>query len=130
MLNTNSCVLCGYSITDPVCKGCYIKQTRALLQDLKISYIIKDFISIKLKKVQIKETLNDSECILCEKDTVSICRYCFSLILIRIMREINAPENLINNFKYNPTYEETVLDHDFIPSTTTDLDSDMEQDVE
>ena len=117
VVNSNSCVICGYSITDPVCRGCYIKQTKVLLQDLKISPIIKDFVSTKIRSIHPIETLNDAECVLCKKDTASLCRYCFSVSLIRILREINFPEDLIERlqYNYNQTYEDYFSEFDFAP---------------
>lgn len=114
MFNSNSCAMCRHPITDPVCRGCYIKQTRVIMQDLKISYIIKDFVSAKIKKSYPIETINDTSCILCKKDTVSICRYCFSLVLIRILREINFPESLIKNFRDSPMYDESSAENTYI----------------
>lgn len=112
MINFNLCAICGDSITDPICKSCYIKQTLVLLVDLKISPITNDFINKKLKEISLLETLNDTECILCKKDTASICHYCFSIALIRILREINFPENLIENFEYLPIYDENSLENE------------------
>jgi len=57
MFNPTSCEICGYSITDPVCYSCYIRQTRELLNDLKVDIIINDFITNKLKYKISEETI-------------------------------------------------------------------------
>jgi hypothetical protein len=106
MFNSNLCEICDDCITDPVCKKCYINQTMILLNDLKINSIAINFINDKLKNAYKLETLNDIECILCKKDIVTMCRYCFSAILIRILEELNFSDDLIENFEYNPGYEE------------------------
>jgi hypothetical protein len=106
--------VCGYSITDPVCKRCYIKETMIILNDLKIHPIIINFIKNKLKSMLYSETLNDTECILCKNDTVSTCRYCFSVILIRLLRDLNFTEDLIEHFGYSPQYGEDFLEHEDI----------------
>ncbi len=96
---SNSCVMCRYSITDPVCGRCYIKQTEAMLNDLKVHSLAIEVIMTKIKSKFI-ETLNDTVCILCKKENVALCRYCFSLILINTLRELNLSEKLIKNFEY------------------------------
>ena len=107
MFSTNSCITCGYNITDPICPKCYINQTRALLIDLKINPIINKFIIIKLKTLLPFETLNETSCILCKKENVTLCGYCFSIILTRILRELSFTEDLIENFNYsNKIYEQ------------------------
>lgn len=114
MFNSNSCTICGYSISDPICSNCYIKQTLIILNDLKINSIAIDFIKSKLKSKFILETLNDAECILCKKDIVNLCRYCFSAGLIRILKELNFTQNLIENFEFNPLYDnyEEIKEHE------------------
>jgi hypothetical protein len=109
LFNSNSCVICEYSITDPICRDCYIKQTTILLNDLKINHMINNIISNKIKKVFSLETINNTKCILCKENNVTMCRYCFSVILIRILRELNLTEDLIENFEYKPIYEEVSL---------------------
>ena len=99
MFNSNLCVICKESITDPVCDKCYIEQTTVLLNDLRVNPRIIDFIKDKLENRIHLETLNDSECILCQKEHVDLCRYCFSVVLIRTLREINFPEDLIETFE-------------------------------
>jgi len=112
MLGSNLCMLCEYSISDPVCRGCYIKQTEILLNDTNLPKISNEVILIKMKNKFPIETLNDTECILCGKDNVAICRYCFSIILTNILRELNFSEEMIENFGYNQMYEEYSLERE------------------
>jgi len=99
--------VCEDSISDPVCKGCYIKQIEILLNDLNLPDIAKEIILRKIKNKFPIETINDTECILCRKDNVAICSYCFSIILKNILRELNFSEDIIESFGYNLIYEES-----------------------
>lgn len=106
MLNNNSCILCGDSISDPLCRGCYINQIKIILNDLNLNEIVNEIILNKIKDIFPSESLNDTECIICKKDNVTICRYCFSIILTNILEELNFTEEMIENFGFNPWYEE------------------------
>lgn len=111
MFGSNSCAVCGDSITDPVCRRCYIKQTEILLNDLNIHEIANEIILRKIKNKFPIETLNETECILCRKDYAAICRYCFSIILTNLLRELNFTKEMIENFGYNSIYEENSLEN-------------------
>jgi len=106
MFDSNSCAICKYPITDPVCRGCYIKQTKASLQDLEMNSVTINFILNKVKNTLNAETLNDTECILCKKDNVSVCGYCFSVILTKTLKELNFTDDMIENFQHQSGYEE------------------------
>lgn len=101
MNDFTSCVICEDSITDPVCVNCYINQTITLLNHLNVNSITRNIIIHKLKATSKLDTLNETECILCKKGTVTVCRYCFSWRVTRVLRELRFPENLIVNFQYN-----------------------------
>lgn len=122
VFNSNLCAICKYSITDPICPSCYTRQTLIILKDLKIDSMIRQFIKNKLKHSEHLETLNDTECILCKQGTVTLCGYCFSVILIRILRELNFPEELIENFQYNARYEENTLEEEDILESEMSID--------
>ena len=112
MLNSNSCIICEDSISDPVCRSCYLKQINILLNDFKIHPIANEIILRKIKNKFPIETLNNTECILCLKENVTMCRYCFSVILRDILRELNFTEDLIENFGFNPLDEERFLERE------------------
>lgn len=112
MFNFNSCIICGDSIPDPVCRSCYIKQINILLNDFKIHPLAIKIILNGIKNKYPIETLNDTECILCNKGNVSICRYCFSVIFIRILRELNFSEDLIGDFGFNPLCDKISSEHE------------------
>ncbi|PIN88682.1 hypothetical protein COU61_03935 [Candidatus Pacearchaeota archaeon CG10_big_fil_rev_8_21_14_0_10_35_13] len=109
MFNQNSCVVCGHSIADPICSRCYTNQTMILLHDLRIDPMIKEYINNKLKNHFSTETINDAECISCRSDVTTVCHYCFSAVLLRILLELNFPEDLVNIMGCKPVYEEIYL---------------------
>ncbi|MDP3917048.1 MAG: hypothetical protein Q8Q42_02055 [Nanoarchaeota archaeon] len=80
-----------------------------LLNDLNLHEIAKEIILNKVKNEFPAETLNNTECILCRKDNVAICLYCFSIILTNILRELNFSEEMIENFGYNEVYGENIF---------------------
>lgn len=106
MFQSNSCVICGYSISDPVCRSCYIRQVEVILKDLDLPEIANEIILRKIRDKFPTETLNDTECILCGINNVTICRYCFSIILTNILKELNFTEDMIENFGYSQMYNE------------------------
>ncbi len=112
MFSINSCSKCGYTITDPLCPKCYMKQTKAILKDLNINPMINELISAKLKTAISVETMNEITCISCKKENVTLCRYCFSILLTRILQELNFPENLMKEFEYNRSFEDISLENE------------------
>ena len=102
MFNFNSCIICEDSISDPACGVCYIKQIKVLLNDFKFHYIAKETILRKIKNEFPIESLNNTKCILCQREKVTICRHCFSIILVSVLRELNFTEDLIEEFGFNP----------------------------
>jgi len=114
MLSSNLCTLCEDSISDPVCRSCYIKQTNILLNDFKINPLAKEIVLRKTKNKFPLESQNDTECILCQRENVSMCRYCFSIILTNILRGLNFTEDLIEEFGFNPMNEKISFENQII----------------
>ncbi len=114
MFSSNLCISCGYSISDPVCRGCYIKQTKILLNDLSLHEVVDEIVLEKIKNRFPAETLNDTKCVLCRKHNVAMCRHCFSVILTNILRNLSFTEEAIENFGYNQMYGEDSLEREGI----------------
>ncbi|PIN89376.1 hypothetical protein COU60_04455 [Candidatus Pacearchaeota archaeon CG10_big_fil_rev_8_21_14_0_10_34_76] len=74
--------------------------------------IANEIILGKLKNNFPTDTINETKCILCRKDNVILCRYCFSIILTNILRELNFTEDMIENFGYNQMYGEDSLERE------------------
>ncbi|PIN93815.1 hypothetical protein COU54_01720 [Candidatus Pacearchaeota archaeon CG10_big_fil_rev_8_21_14_0_10_31_24] len=119
ILSDNSCVTCEDSISDPVCRSCYIKQIEVLLNDFKVHLVTKELI---LRKIQNKfpiECLNDLNCILCQKEHVAMCYYCFSVIFTKILRDLNFIEEFIEEFGFNFVHEDLFLKNSYPSSFYT-----------
>jgi hypothetical protein len=125
MFNTTSCIICGYSITDPVCRSCYIKQTKLSLMDLKIDSLTTNFIINKIKVRFPIETLNDTSCILCNKENVTLCRYCFSSILMWILEELNLPDEFFDSFDFRMLNENFHLNNEEYFHTSNNPENDF-----
>lgn len=117
MFNTNSCVSCLDSISDPICRECYIKQITIFLNDLNLSESTNNLILKKIKNRFPTESLNDTKCISCGKEEITICRYCFSIILKKVLRDLDFSEDVIRDFGYNYTYEEDSLEKNYLSSS-------------
>jgi hypothetical protein len=104
MLNSNSCVVYSDSISDPVCNDCYLKQTRLLLNEINFYSIYSKDILKKLENKFPIETMNDTSCIFCDKGTLFMCHYCFSIIINKILKEFNFSKDLIEEFGCHSDY--------------------------
>lgn len=76
-----------------------MKQTGAVLSDLRLHSMAKEIILNNIKNKFSAESLNDTECVLCKRDNVTLCRHCFSAILRRVLVEISFPEEMMENFE-------------------------------
>jgi hypothetical protein len=119
MFNFNSCIVCEDSISDPVCRTCYIKQIGVLLNDLHLHEIATDIILNKIRDKFPISNLKNTKCVLCGREKVTMCRHCFSIILTNILRELNFTEDSIDNFGYNLVYEEFPSKHECILNIET-----------
>jgi len=104
MIESN-CSLCLETITDPVCIKCYLRQVKHWFNDLNIDAIFKKFAVEKIKQRLNFETLNETNCILCRKENVNVCFFCFAFITVEILRELNIPDSLIENFSETFNYD-------------------------
>ena len=112
MIN-NNCNICFEPINDPICIYCYIKQIRNLLRDKGLNVFVTRFIINKLKNKFTLEWINETDCLLCKKESISICFFCFSKIMINTLEELNFSEQDLENFReifrYNSSEYETSI---------------------
>jgi len=94
----NLCVNCYESITNPVCESCHMREVRMWLEDKNIDAIRKSVILAAIKRAMPDEAMNETTCILCGKNTLSTCSYCFFLITARILKELNLGKELVIDF--------------------------------
>jgi hypothetical protein len=59
------------------------------------------------------EVENSTKCVLCQKENITLCSYCFFLIVVRTLRELNFPENKIDNFLEVFNYRVSHADYEF-----------------
>ena len=93
-----SCGICLEPITNPVCSGCYLREVYSWMQGMKIKKIPKEIIIELIKRKLNSDTTNEIRCVLCNKEEVSVCSYCFFSVAERILKELNLSEELINNY--------------------------------
>lgn len=110
-------------ITNPICMGCYIKQIDAWLKDIHMTAIPRSVIISQLKKNMKYDSVNETECVICKKDNVSVCSYCFFKRVSRILHgmEVRAEfiDTFLASFNYVQSYEQeeheemTKLDYNY-----------------
>lgn len=84
------------------------------MSDFEAYSVENEIVLRKIKNRFPIKTQNSFKCILCRRENVAICRYCFSIILTNILRELNFGEDFIENLGYSPMYGEVPLEEDGI----------------
>jgi hypothetical protein len=93
------CMICFDSISDPMCTNCYIKQTKILFRELNSHSLDNDdILDILKRKYSLLERDEGSLCILCSQKKTSVCRYCYSIFLRKILEEFKFSEEMIHEF--------------------------------
>jgi hypothetical protein len=104
-----TCEVCMQPITNPICVGCYIKQIEAWLKDIHMTAIPRSVIISQIKKNMVFDSLNEEECVICRKDSVSICSYCFfkqvSIILHKMEVRAEFVDVFLASFNYVQQYD-------------------------
>lgn len=100
------CQLCMQPITNPVCGRCYTKHVASWLEDMRIKGVPREIILGKIKKAT-RDGISDVGCIVCGRDDVALCSYCFFLKAEKALMELNMPDNLLESFRsiFNYTVE-------------------------
>lgn len=91
-----------------------MNQIKELLRDNEMDSITINFILNKIEN-QIEKSSNESNCILCKNEKLNLCGYCFSNLVLKTLRELNLPEELIEYVKdYNNYDREEFLEEFFL----------------
>ena len=98
MQNKEVCEICLRRISNPVCTKCYLKHAILWLRDFGLSDSQIKKVVERIKARLPKETLNEHRCILCGKNTVSICAYCAFLRSSDMILKLDADEEYKNAF--------------------------------
>ncbi|MEA3329866.1 MAG: hypothetical protein U9Q06_03925 [Nanoarchaeota archaeon] len=99
------CVECSQVITNPICEQCHLKEVEFWLHDVCLDSLARSIILETIKRRSNHDTLNEGECILCNQNPLSICSYCFFLICMRTMIELNVSSKILGNFKEIFSYD-------------------------
>jgi hypothetical protein len=106
----NICTECSEVITNPVCERCYLKEIAHWMKDLGIGMIPMKLVLSKIKKEIPADSLNETTCIICGRETLSDCAYCFFLKVGKILKQMNFPDKeiseFLNIFNYRHYHEE------------------------
>jgi len=94
----NLCVQCYEPITNPVCEACHLKEVAIWLEDTGLDPITKSLVLAGVKKSLPKEAMNENTCILCGKNTLSTCSYCFFLVTSKVLAKLRIDEEIVDNF--------------------------------
>jgi hypothetical protein len=103
--DTHACVSCFQTISNPICARCYLNHLRIWLEDHPISQAEKKKILKKIHSKIRRETLNDEPCIICGKESVSYCTYCFFLIAEGVIEKSHIPDIYIDEFEDTFNYK-------------------------
>ena len=101
----NLCIRCYEPITNPVCTKCHLREIDAWLRDKKINSMMRAVVLKSIKNSVPEEALNENNCILCNKEDLSACSYCFFLISARVLRELNFGQELVTDFLETFNYQ-------------------------
>ena len=107
------CVVCSQEITNPICAKCHKNHILVWLQDHPIAEDVKKEIQSNINKKLIKETDNETKCIICGKGTVSICSYCFYFNVEKIINKESLPNEILKEFEQSFHYELYETKHSF-----------------
>lgn len=104
------CTTCSEVITNPVCERCYLKEIAQWLKDFGLDPIPMRVVMTRIKEELSPESVNETTCILCGRETLSACAYCFFLKTARVLKELNFPDKVIRHFleifNYRYSHEE------------------------
>jgi hypothetical protein len=68
------------------------------MKDSGIGNIPMKLVITKIKKDIPADTLNETTCIICGRETLSDCAYCFFLQVGKILKQMNFPDKVIRSF--------------------------------
>jgi hypothetical protein len=100
----NLCVHCYEPITNPVCESCHLREVDEWLGSMLLSKAARTVILSEIKKNLPEEAMNENQCILCGKNTLSTCSYCFFLVSARVLKKLRVNPAIIEEFLYSFDY--------------------------
>lgn len=97
-MNEKMCITCYEPITNPVCEWCYMKQISSWLEHAGMKNEKREKIISSLKESFTPELPTGNTCVLCGKEEVKICSYCFFVKIGKEMKKIKLSEHLVQSF--------------------------------
>src|SRR3989344_6710271 len=109
---STQCLKCGYSITEPVCSSCVIKEFKVWLSEKKIKEktvkkINREFKSLSNRIASIDYVILPSQniwneptlkCVKCEKEMHIMCFYCVVNHAVKILENNLVDDSFIESF--------------------------------
>ena len=106
VLEQNLCVNCYKPITEPVCFNCHKKMLASRFDSMQLSAKIKHRVIHEISKVLPKESMNENNCVICGKDTLSTCSRCILQEALTAMLKHQVSffhiSNIIEGYGYGP----------------------------
>jgi len=107
------CVRCSQRISNPICEKCYFKHLEMWLKEHNIQSHIKIKILQNIKGINTKENLNETKCVICEKNTLSFCTYCYFFNIECILSKSGVEREIIKDFRHSFNYD--IYHYDYSP---------------
>lgn len=99
-----TCIICLHPITNPVCVECYLKEVNVWLQENVSNEVTKKLILLGIIHKIPKNDFKKDTCILCGKNEVTTCSYCFFLKTLEVLKMADIPKNKMDSFKETFNY--------------------------
>ena len=101
-----TCSVCNQDIEVPICNDCYDREFQLLLSELSLNQPISEAVLQRFRtRLFHLNDFSEEPCILCGRETVSICAPCFSkLCFLTTQRENVSPVNFSFKDPYFNTY--------------------------
>ena len=107
------CIICSQAITNPVCEKCHTKQLSLWINDQNIPPHAAQRIVGNVKKKFSIEPQNNSFCIICSQEIVSVCTYCFFFKVESVLRDAGLQEESLEEFLQTFNYE--LYEENYLP---------------
>ena len=98
MLTMQVCEICNEEIRDPVCLRCYNKELLAWLRETIGNKEMIKYITSKINILFLRQNYGIEHCILCQKNSIFVCKHCYFLAFKRILQDLNIPNKTVRYF--------------------------------
>ena len=99
VLGDEDCSVCLHPITNPIGTDCYLKHVEMWLVSQGMSYAESKVVKDNIKKRLPKNNSNQEMCVVCGKEHLSICSYCFVFLVSSILNKLGFAEKFEEDFE-------------------------------